>query len=408
MDNTGWLQTLLNLEPVTLVVLLLILFSLLQGLRRGARGSSMRLFSFLWEGMLLVVSLLGAARLAQLFSEPAAAWLQRTVVVPQQELGTLEQAWYTFLTSVRDLPLLRMGVLFLLAYILLRLLLSGLTPLAWRLFASASRPRRSEADYRDERVEEHDEEYATESRSERWGGGGRIVSHAAGALLGGLHGIGRALVLLVVLFLYVSLFPTAPLTSGIESSPVYRQAADKLLQPVAGGLLAESGPVISEAVGSELQQIMQRKYDIVDNYIPEEIDEAAKQVTAGAGGDRERAEKLYDWLGTRIAYDWDKANNYTERGVWKEQSPEDTFSSRKGVCIDTSRLYAIMARSVGLEVRIVTGLGADGKGGFGSHAWNEVKLADENAKWIPLDATWAQSGDWFDSPDFDKTHIAKA
>ncbi|MCM3748230.1 transglutaminase-like domain-containing protein [Paenibacillus pasadenensis] len=452
MDNTGWLQTLLNLEPVTLIVLLMILFSFVQGLRRGARGSSQRLFSFLWEGLLLIVSLAGAARLAQLASEPAAEWLRKRIILPSHELGAPEQAWYTFLTSVRDLPLLRAGVLFLLAYLLLRLLLSALTPLAWRLFAALSRPRRdeeaeeeayrrfNERQYRDgpydsrghvrahepngrydRRYEslydnrygygEEEEEYGyeEEERPRRFRrGGGRLASHAAGAVLGGLHGIGRAIVLLAVLFLYVSLFPTAPLAAGIESSPVYRQAADKLLEPVAGGLLEGGGPVITEAVGSELQQVMQRKYEIVDNHIPEEIDKAAQKIVEGADSDRERAKRLYDWLGTRIAYDWDKADNYTERGVWKEQTPQETFRSRKGVCIDTSRLYAVMARSVGLEVKIVTGLGADGRGGFGSHAWNQVKLADENGKWIKLDATWASSGAWFDSPDFDKTHIEQA
>ena len=64
--------------------------------------------------------------------------------------------------------------------------------------------------------------------------------------------------------------------------------------------------------------------------------------------------------------------------MWKEQTPKETFSSGKGVCIDTARLYSVMARAVGLETRVVTGKGADGRGGFGNHAWNEVKLGDEN------------------------------
>ncbi|GJM72735.1 hypothetical protein HMSSN036_49510 [Paenibacillus macerans] len=64
----------------------------------------------------------------------------------------------------------------------------------------------------------------------------------------------------------------------------------------------------------------------------------------------------------------------------------------------------MMARSQGLDVKVITGLGYDGQGGYGPHAWNEVFLSAQNA-WIPLDATWAQSGDWFNPPAFSETHI---
>lgn len=91
--------------------------------------------------------------------------------------------------------------------------------------------------------------------------------------------------------------------------------------------------------------------------------------------------------------------------IWKEQTPEETYATRKGVCIDYSRLYAVMARSIGLEVKVVTGLGYDGRGGYGPHAWNEVYLND-SSKWVPLDSTWVSSGgNWFNPPNFNQTHI---
>jgi len=66
----------------------------------------------------------------------------------------------------------------------------------------------------------------------------------------------------------------------------------------------------------------------------------------------------------------------------------------------------VMARSIDLNVKIVTGLGYDGRGGFGPHAWNEVQLA--NGQWAPLDATWHSSGiNWFNTPDFHKTHVRR-
>ena len=89
----------------------------------------------------------------------------------------------------------------------------------------------------------------------------------------------------------------------------------------------------------------------------------------------------------------------------KEQTPTETFDTHKGVCIDVARLYAVMARAAGLEVRVVTGLGATGNGSYGPHAWNEVRLADKGGAWIPLDATWASSGDWFNPSGFSSTHL---
>ncbi|AJY75744.1 transglutaminase-like domain-containing protein [Paenibacillus beijingensis] len=381
---TSWADMLLKLEPVALLVLLILLGSFMQGLFRGASGSANRLFIFLWEGVLLVVSLFLAGRIAGAASAPVRNWLMASVEVPARQLGALEQAWYTFATSVRDFAMLRFGVLFLIAYMLLRFLFSFLSPLAWMLFAGLSGGLKA---------------------GEKTIPGGRVISRLTGALIGVLHGAARSLVLIAILFIYVSLFPVAPFTDGIKASPVYKEASAKLLQPVAGQVLEKSGPVITKAVGDEFQQILQRKYEIIDYNIPSDINGAAKEIVNGKQTDEERARALYDWLGDRIAYDWDKANNYINNGVWKEQTPEETFATRKGVCIDTARLYAVMARSVGLEVRVVTGQGADGRGGFGPHAWNEVKLADDGGRWVPLDATWASSGDWFDTPDFDKTHF---
>jgi hypothetical protein len=64
-----------------------------------------------------------------------------------------------------------------------------------------------------------------------------------------------------------------------------------------------------------------------------------------------------------------------------------------------------MARTVGLNVKVVTGLGYDGQGGYGPHAWNEVYLSQQK-QWIPLDSTWRSSGgDWFNPPKFNETHI---
>jgi len=382
MNN--WDQLFREPEPVAIIVLLLLLSSLVQGMRRGASGSARRLFFFIWEGVVIIVCLLLAGQLANYLSPVIAEWLLRTVNLPMRELGSFEQAWFTLLTSIRDFALLRYGVIFLISYLLLRSIAAFIEPLLERLVAVVLGSGRQE--------------------SERLLPGQKFTSRTVGALIGAAHGAGRSFVFIALLFVYVSLLPNAWFANTIASSPLYRQAAT-LLEPVAGDVLAGQGPVLTEAVQAQFQQILKRKYEIVDYAVPKEIEKAALHVTKDAHTNEDKARKLYEWLGSRIAYDWDKANNYEEHGIWKEQTPPQTFDTRKGVCIDTARLYAVMARSAGLEVRVVTGMGADGRGGYGPHAWNEVKIGEDDDSWIPLDATWASSGDWFNPPQFDKTHI---
>lgn len=377
-----WAEALQRLEPVSVIVLLLLIGSLLQGIGRGASGSARRLFFFIWDAVILVICLLLAGKIAGWLSPAAGDWLAGKVALPSRELGQLEQMWFTLLTSLRDFALLRYGVLFLLAYLLLRIAAGWLEPLLNRLLNARSRSTGRH---------EHREELP----------GGRAASRAAGAIIGAVHGAGRSFVFVALLFVYVSLLPEGPFVGKITESPVYQETA-ALLEPVAGEALAGQGPVLAEAVQAEFKNVLDRKYEIIDYNIPSDINEAALQITEDAATDEEKAVALYDWVGSRISYDWDKADNYVENGIWKEQTPQETFDTRKGVCIDYARLYAMMARAAGLDVRVVTGMGADGSGGYGPHAWNEVML---DGGWTPLDATWASSGDWFNAPDFNESHI---
>ena len=370
-----------RLEWVAVLLLLVMASSLVQGLYHGASGSAKRLFRFLWEAVWIAVSLLLAAKAASLASPRLQRWLiDRNIRIADVAMHTLEQLWYAFVTGLRDFALLRFGVLFLLAYVVLRGVFSLLTPIVLR------------------RQDDRGEALAAA------GAPARFASRLTGAAIGAVHGAGRSFVVLALLFIYVTLLPTGPLAEQIQDSPTYREATERLIAPFAGPVLTRHGPVITKAVETEFRQMLQRRYEIVDHAVPEEIGEAARHVAAGLTDEEERARALYDWVGTRIAYDWDKANDYIDHGRWREQTPQDTFETRMGVCIDVARLYAVMARSVGLDVRVVTGMGGEG-GNLGPHAWNEVRVA---SGWIPLDATWARSGDWFNPPDFEATHVRDA
>lgn len=375
----SWLKSLQEFNIISIFLLLIMLISLFQGWRRGASRSAGRLLSLLREGVFIVVALLLSVPFTLWISPKVQEWLtQYTSSMPNRNLKAWEQIYYTFMSSMADFPLLRFAVLFILSYSLIRLLMRWLTVLVFggkgALFAPGTRQSSS------------------------------IFSRMSGALIGLLIGAGRCIVVVALLFVYVSLYPSSAFTRYVEASPIYQKGAQRVIEPLSGHLVKDKLPVFTKAVEKELSGIMQRKYEVIDHAIPDDIDAAAADIVKGAKTDEEKARRLYDWVGSRVQYDYGKVDDYEQKGIWHEQDPQNTFDTKKGVCIDYARLYAVMARSQGLQVRVVTGQGYNGQGGYGPHAWNEVYLS-ENKKWIPLDPTWAQSGNWFNPPNFAATHI---
>ncbi|WP_072334962.1 MULTISPECIES: transglutaminase domain-containing protein [unclassified Paenibacillus] len=380
---------------VTIVLAGAFALSVAQGLRRGASSSAKHLALMMTEGAVTLASLLLAWQLSSWLSPQVQSWLiERNLKIPPEELGMWEQFYYTGITAMRDFSLLRYSVLFVLGYGLIKQLVYRLLDPAVDRWLGRHADTASAA--------------GTASRDARGRSGPSIWSSLLGGVIGALTGLGRGLVMVALLFIFTTLFPQTPLSGYIQASTLYQTGAKSVIKPVTGGFLESQLPVFTRAVEQEFSNILQRKYEVLDSKIPDDIAQAAKQVTAKAKNDEEKARMLYRWVGTRIQYDWDKVEQYEKRRIWKEQTPEDTFATKQGVCIDFSRLYAVMARSVGLDVKVVTGLGYDGQGGYGPHAWNEVYLADQ-ALWVPLDSTWvASGGNWFNPPGFNETHIKDA
>lgn len=371
-----------NWNLLSVLLVLIVAGSALQGAYRGASGSARQLFMQVAEGSLTILSLFLAWRLMQAASPALRQYLAaRNLEIPDRELTALSQIYYTAVTGLRDFGLMRSGVLLLIGYAVIKPLLVRLAlPLLSGLYAGiGSKP----------------------DREPSW------TSAPFGAVIGAVTGAGRALLLIAGVLVYTSLYPNSPLTAYAEQSALYQKGAREVVQPFTGDVLNRL-PVLTQAVQDEFRNVLQRKYEVLDARVPDDVAAAAKEITAKKTTDEEKAKALYQWIGTRVKYDWEKVRLYEEKGIWKEQTPEDTFHTRTGVCIDYSRLYAIMARSVGLEVKVVTGIGYDGRGGSGPHAWNEVYLSQEN-KWVPLDSTWvASGGNWFNPPDFYDTHVKEA
>lgn len=134
-----------------------------------------------------------------------------------------------------------------------------------------------------------------------------------------------------------------------------------------------------------------------------EIDAKAEEIVSNAKTDREKAQRLYAWIGSNIKYDFNKAEKALGPEGVKNSGSIEAWNSRKGICFDYACLYVSMARAVGLGSRIITGEAYDGQN-YGPHAWNQVYLEDEG-KWINVDPTFYLAGDYFDNSDFDKDHL---
>jgi len=377
----SWLQSLFDLNLVSALLLVILLFSIVQGLLRGASRSAGRLVSLVSGGVLSVLGLLASIPLTVWLSPIVQKWLAG-IALPERELSQWEQVYFTLLSAVRDFPLMRFAVLFMISYWLIRTVLGLASAFALggknssflgRLIFGGERPA-------------------------------SLLSRVAGAGIGAVIGLARCLMVIAVLFIAVTLFPDSGFSRYVQASPVYQHGARTVIEPLSGNLIKEKLPVFTRSVEEELNGILQQRYEVIDANIPQDIELAAAEITKKAESDEEKARLLYDWVGSRVTYDYDKVRDYEDNGHWREQTPQMTFDTKRGVCIDYSRLYAVMARSQGLDVKVVTGLGYDGRGGYGPHAWNEVYLKEQK-KWVPLDATWASSGDWFNPPAFEETHI---
>lgn len=130
-----------------------------------------------------------------------------------------------------------------------------------------------------------------------------------------------------------------------------------------------------------------------------EIDAKAVEITKNAHMDREKAKRIYTWVGANIKYDDEKADIILSKNNNNREFPESgaicAYNTRSGICFDKACLYVAMARAVGLKVRLISGEAYDGKEYVG-HAWNEVYLHDED-KWINVDPTFYDAGNYFDS-----------
>ncbi|NDI36765.1 transglutaminase domain-containing protein [Chengkuizengella sediminis] len=375
-----------NINYITLLIVSVILISLIQGIKRGVSKSAFQLSHAIQDIVINMTAALLSWKTTNWLSPKLQSWLiSKSIQIPSEELNMLEKGYYIVLTSIRDFTFIRFIFIFLISYLLIQFLIMMLFNL---VFLNLLRAMKLMNESKQTKAEIP-----------------LLISQLFGGFIGVIFGLAKGLTVILILFIFVTLFPQTPFTSYIQSSILYQGGTERVLQPLSQNFIETTLPVLAKEAEDEYKEVLQRKYEIIDHNIPDNIVEATHIIVKDLNTDEEKAKALYDWVGTRVQYNWEKVRLYEEENVWMEQTPEDTFLSKQGVCIDYSRLFAVMARTADLDVKVVTGLGSDGRGGMGAHAWNEVYLS-ETDEWIPLDTTWVSSGgNWFNSNDFYETHI---
>lgn len=126
------------------------------------------------------------------------------------------------------------------------------------------------------------------------------------------------------------------------------------------------------------------KLKIIVKKCPKELwevkeEEALKEINASQyTTDYEKVKAVYDWITANIEYDFS----------YKVHSWREALIQKKSVCQGYAELFGVLCRDIGIDSMYVSGI-ADGLGGWGSHAWNIVKI---NKKWYLVDATWDANG----------------
>jgi hypothetical protein len=118
----------------------------------------------------------------------------------------------------------------------------------------------------------------------------------------------------------------------------------------------------------------------IESDAPEIIAEA-ELATAGASGDRLRAERITRHVSALLE----------KKPTVSLPSAREVLRTKVGDCNEHTALYVAMARASGIPARVAVGL-VYMRGAFYYHAWPEVYIRDGNAGglWLPVDPTLNQ------------------
>ena len=238
------------------------------------------------------------------------------------------------------------------------------------------------------------------------------------------------LIFALIINFYSYYFYSPTLSKWMNESNTYQFIYNNAISPVLSSNIAKRIPVIvNDSFRNAFGKVVPAQRDTIarqigDNLVKElnikvieyfngvtldeavkstqEIDEAAKKITARETTSKAKAYSLYKWVSRNIEYNFEKAEQISENPRGIQSGAIVAYETRKGICFDYSCLYVAMCRAVGLRVRMVTGLAYSGMA-WGDHAWNQVFITEED-RWVDVDTTFGSIANYFDKADFDVDH----
>lgn len=123
----------------------------------------------------------------------------------------------------------------------------------------------------------------------------------------------------------------------------------------------------------------------------------ARLLAAHAQNEGEVVKVIYDWLVENITYDKSKAAELATTTGYIP-IPDETFSSKTGICFDYASLAAAMFRSLNIPCQIITGYVSPDNI---YHAWNMIyidgkwvgaHITVDPDQWTRIDVTFAAGG----------------
>ena len=123
----------------------------------------------------------------------------------------------------------------------------------------------------------------------------------------------------------------------------------------------------------------------------------ARELAADATNTGEVVRSIYSWIVDNITYDTEKAKELAQATGYIP-NPDETLTSKKGICFDYSSMAAAMFRSLGIPARIITGYVSPNNL---YHAWNMIFI---DGKWMSVDFevdpnTWTRTDLTFAAAD---------
>lgn len=238
-------------------------------------------------------------------------------------------------------------------------------------------------------------------------------------VVGAIFQVPKAICYVIVITFILNFMSFLKITDAyntyLEESQIYTYISKEVVIPLTNSTLAKKLPnivnnsfkiVVKQPTTSENNS--QNKKNVITYYngitleqgvkSNDEINKVAVKLVQDKSGTREKARAIYNWVGSKIVYNDEKANRILNNDLGVASGAIPTFNSRSGICFDYACLFAAMSRANNIKVRIITGQGFNGNN-WVNHAWNQVYVEEEKT-WINVDPTFLIGGDYFDSERF--------